>query len=127
MDIILSNSSDEPIYAQIISQIKAQIMSGELAAGEALPSMRVLAQQLRISVITTKRAYEDLEREGYIENFAGKGCFVKRQNTDFLREETVRRVEELLGKACETAKMCDLSLDEMKEILELIYGGESNE
>ncbi|MGN0679850.1 MAG: GntR family transcriptional regulator [Oscillospiraceae bacterium] len=127
MDIILSNSSDEPIYAQIISQIKAQIMSGELAAGEALPSMRVLAQQLRISVITTKRAYEDLEREGYIENFAGKGCFVKRQNTDFLREETVRRVEELLGKACETAKMCDLSLDEMKEILELIYGGENYE
>lgn len=127
MDIILSNSSDEPIYAQIISQIKAQIMSGELAAGEALPSMRVLAQQLRISVITTKRAYEDLEREGYIENFAGKGCFVKRQNTDFLREETVRRVEELLGKACETAKMCDLSLNEIKEILELIYGGESNE
>lgn len=127
MDIILSNSSDEPIYAQIVSQIKAQIMNGTLAAGEALPSMRVLAQQLRISVITTKRAYEDLEREGYIENFAGKGCFVKRQNTDFLREETVRRVEEQLSKACETAKMCNLSLDEMKEILELIYGGESNE
>ncbi|MGN0682986.1 MAG: GntR family transcriptional regulator [Oscillospiraceae bacterium] len=127
MDILLSNSSDEPIYAQIVSQIKAQIMNGTLATGEALPSMRVLAQQLRISVITTKRAYEDLEREGYIENFAGKGCFVKRQNTDFLREETVRRVEELLGKACETARMCNLSLDEMKEILELIYGGESNE
>ncbi|MGN1111146.1 MAG: GntR family transcriptional regulator [Oscillospiraceae bacterium] len=127
MDILLSNSSDEPIYAQIVSQIKAQIMNGTLAAGEALPSMRVLAQQLRISVITTKRAYEDLEREGYIENFAGKGCFVKRQNTDFLREETVRRVEELLGKACETARICNLSLDEMKEILELIYGGESNE
>ena len=85
MDIILSNSSDEPIYQQIISQIKAHIMSGELAAGEALPSMRTLAQQLRISVITTKRAYEELEREGFIENFTGKGCFVKSQNKELLR------------------------------------------
>ncbi len=124
MDIILSNSSDDPIYQQIISQIKAQIMSGELSAGDALPSMRALAQQLRISVITTKRAYEDLERDGFIETVAGKGCYVKSQNTDFLREESIRQTEELLAKACEKAKICNLTLEEMKEILELVYGGE---
>ncbi len=124
MDIILTNSSDEPIYQQITSQIKALIMSGELSAGDALPSMRNLALQLRISVITTKRAYEELERDGYIENFAGKGCFVKMQNTQFLREENIRQTEELLAKACDKAKMCSLSLDELKEILEVIYEGE---
>lgn len=127
MDLILSNSSDEPIYRQIASQIKAQIMSGKLAAGEALPSMRVLAQQMRISVITTKRAYEELERDGFIENFAGKGCFVKAQNTDFLREEIVRQTEELLARACEKARLCGLSVDEMKEILDLMYGGNADE
>lgn len=127
MVIILSNSSDEPIYQQIVSQIKAQIMSGELAAGDALPSMRALAGQLRISVITTKRAYEELERDGFIETVAGKGCYVKTQNTDFLREETVRQTEELLSKACEKAHMCGLTLEEMKEILELVYGGDENE
>lgn len=126
MDIILSNSSDEPIYQQIVSQIKSHIMSGELAAGDALPSMRALAQQLRISVITTKRAYEELERDGFIENFTGRGCFVKSQNTDFLREESVRQTEELLAKACEKAKLCGLTLEEMKEILELVYGGDEN-
>ena len=124
MDIILSNSSDEPIYQQIISQIKSHIMSGELAAGDALPSMRALAQQLRISVITTKRAYEELERDGFIENFTGRGCFVKSQNTDFLREESVRQTEELLANACEKAKVCGLTLEDMKEILELVYGGD---
>lgn len=127
MDIILKNSSDEPIYQQIVSQVKAQIISGELAAGDALPSMRTLATQLRISVITTKRAYEELERDGYIENFAGKGCFVKRQNTDFLREETARQVEELLARACEKARLGDISLDEMKEMLELMYEDNDHE
>ena len=127
MDIIITNTSDEPIYQQIVKQIKIQIMAGTLAAGDALPSMRVLAQQLRISVITTKRAYEELEREGFIENFAGKGCFVKTQNPEFLREEMLRQTEEMLVKACEKAKMCGLTLDEMKEMLELVYGGEENE
>jgi GntR family transcriptional regulator len=127
MVIILSNSSDEPIYQQIVTQIKAQIMSGELAAGEALPSMRMLAQQLRISVITTKRAYEELEKEGFIETIVGKGCYVKAQNTEFLREETIRQTEEILAKACERARICGLSLEEMKEILELVYGGEQDE
>lgn len=127
MDIILSNSSAEPIYQQIITQIKAQIMNGALAAGDALPSMRVLAQQLRISVITTKRAYEELERDGFIENFAGKGCFVRSQNTDFLREEGIRQTEELLARACEKARLCDLTLDDMKEMLELMFGGDTDE
>ena len=127
MVIILKSSSDEPIYQQIVSQIKAQIMGGELAAGEALPSMRMLAQQLRISVITTKRAYEELEKDGFIETIAGKGCYVKAQNTDFLREESVRQTEEMLAKACQKARMCGMSLDDMKEILELVYGGDQDE
>lgn len=122
MDILLNNAIDEPIYQQIVSQIKENIMNGNISAGEALPSMRVLASQLRISVITTKRAYEELEREGYIEIYAGKGCFVKGQNTQFLREENIRQTEELLTKACQKAKMCNLSLDEMKEILDMVYG-----
>ncbi|MBQ9384414.1 MAG: GntR family transcriptional regulator [Ruminiclostridium sp.] len=125
MDIVLKNSADEPIYQQIITQIKAQIMDGTLTAGDALPSMRTLAAQLRISVITTKRAYEELERDGYIENFTGKGCFVKPQNTDFLREEAVRSVEEILGKACDKARMCGLTLDDLREMLTLMYEGEN--
>ena len=127
MDIILSSTSDEPIYQQIITQIKAQIISGKLAAGDALPSMRLLATKLRISVITTKRAYEELERAGYIETIASKGCYVKKQNSDFLREEVLQHTEELLAKACQKAQMCGLSLEEMKELLELVYGGETDE
>ncbi len=123
MDIILSNSSDEPIYAQIATQIKALIMNGTLKSGDALPSMRMLATQLRISVITTKRAYEELERDGFIETVAGKGCFVKTQNTDFLREEHMRQIETLLEKVCEQAKVCNLSLEDLKEMLDLMYGG----
>ena len=121
MDIIIRNTGDKPIYEQISDQIKNQILAGTLQAGDALPSMRLLAKELRISVITTKRAYEELEREGFIENFAGKGCFVKRQNTDFLREESVRQTEELLEKACERARLCGLSLEELKEMLEIVY------
>ncbi|MBQ8613998.1 MAG: GntR family transcriptional regulator [Ruminiclostridium sp.] len=124
MNIILNNSSEEPIYQQIISQIKAQIMNGMLTAGDALPSMRVLAAQLKISVITTKRAYEELERDGYTYSVPGKGCFVKGQNTDFLREENIRQTEELLRKACERAKLCNLTAEELKEIIDMLYGGE---
>lgn len=120
MNIILSNSSEEPIYQQIVNQIKAQVMDGTLKAGDPLPSMRVLAQQLRISLITTKRAYEDLEKDGFIENYVGKGCFIKSQNLDFVREEGLRKTEEYLIKACETAKQCNLSLDEVKEILDVL-------
>ena len=121
MDIIISNSSGEPIYLQISQQIKAQIMSGELKEGDLLPSMRNLAVELRISVITTKRAYEDLEREGFIESYTGKGSFVKAQNAELLREEGLRQTEELLQKACEKAVLCNVSLEELKEILELVY------
>ena len=124
MDIILNNTIDEPIYQQIISQIKAQIMNGTLIAGDALPSMRVLAAQLHISIITTKRAYEELERDGYTYSVPGKGCFIKEQNTDFLREESVRQTEELLKKACEKAKLCNLTADDLKEIIDMLYGGE---
>ncbi len=116
--------SEEPIYQQIITQIKAQIMNGDLKPGDPLPSMRLLAQQLRISLITTKRAYEELEKDGFIENFVGKGCFVKTQNTDFLREESLRKVEELFGKACEYGKTCGLSLEELQEMLTMIYTAE---
>ena len=125
MDIILKNSSDAPIYQQIIDQIKAQIIEGKLTAGDALPSMRTLASQLRISVITTKRAYEELEREGYIENFTGKGCFVKSQNTDFLREETIRQTEELLAQKKKKARLCGLNADDLKEMVDLMYSEEN--
>lgn len=124
MNIILSNSVNEPIYQQIVSQVKSQILSGELVAGDALPSMRNLAMQLKISVITTKRAYEELERDGFIENFTGRGCFVKAQNTDFLREQGLCSIEEQFSKVCTRARECDISLDELKEILELVYKGE---
>ena len=121
MDIIISNSTGEPIYTQITSQIKAMIMSGELKAGDALPSMRNLAGQLRISVITTKRAYEDLERDGFIESYTGKGCFVKAQNEEMLREENLKQVEALLLEASEKAKLTGISLEEMKEMLEILF------
>lgn len=127
MDIIISNSVNEPIYSQISSQIKAMIMNGTLKEGDALPSMRNLAMQLRLSVITTKRAYEELERDGFIESFTGKGSFVKGQNTEFLREENLRQTEEYLALACEKAKMCGVTLDELKEILEIVYGGSADE
>ena len=124
MDIIISNSSGEPIYEQISAQIKGMILNGTLKEGDALPSMRVLAQQLRISVITTKRAYEELERDGFIESYTGKGSFVKAQNTELLREENLRQIEELLSQVCKKAKSCGIGLDELKEILEIISGGE---
>lgn len=123
MDIIISNSSGEPIYSQISSQIKTLILNGSLKEGDALPSMRNLAMQLRISVITTKRAYEELERDGFIESYTGKGSFVKAQNKELFYEEQLRQTEELLSQACEKAKLCGVSLDELKEILNLIYGG----
>lgn len=124
MDIIISNSSGEPIYEQICSQIKGHILSGRLHEGDALPSMRVLAGQLRISVITTKRAYEELEREGLIESYTGKGSFVKGQNPGLMREQMLRQIEELLGEACSKAEQYNITLDELTEMLRLIYGGE---
>ena len=124
MDIILSNSSGKPIYEQITDQIKEQIMAGTLTAGDALPSMRLLARELRISVITSKRAYEDLERDGFLENVPGKGCFVAPQNRELLREARLRRVEEKLSQAVEEAKKGALPLDDLHEMLDLLYRGE---
>ncbi len=124
MDIIISNSSSKPIYDQIASQIKSLILSGELKEGEALPSMRVLAKELRISVITTKRAYEELELAGFIVTVAGKGSFVAQKNLDFIREEQLKTVEEQLQKAVEIAQAVHISLEELHEMLTMIYGVE---
>ena len=121
MDIIISNSSGKPIYEQIADQVKEQIMAGALAAGDALPSMRLLAKELRISVITTKRAYEELERDGFLENVPGKGCFVAPQNRELLREAKLRRVEEKLTQAIEEARRGAVSLEELKEMLTELY------
>lgn len=121
MNILISNSSGEPIYEQIASQIKAMILKGELSAGDALPSMRLLAGQLRISVITTKRAYEELERDGFIESYTGKGSFVRAQNAELFKEEALRTIEELMGQICEKARLCNVSLEELKDTLEIIY------
>ncbi len=121
MDIIISNSSNDPIYLQIVNQIKAMIMSGELSPGEALPSMRNLAMQMRVSLITTKRAYEELERDGFIETYTGKGSFVKAQNAELLREENLRQVEEHLQKAVQKAKMSGITFEELSDILKMLY------
>jgi GntR family transcriptional regulator len=121
MDIIITNSSNDPIYLQIVNQIKSMILSGELKEGEGLPSMRNLAMQLRISLITTKRAYEELERDGFIESFTGKGSFVKAQNKELLREENLKAAEELMSQAVDKAKAGGVTLDEMLELLRMIY------
>ena len=123
MEIIISNSSTSPIYEQISRQIKDQILQGELKAGDALPSMRMLAKELRISLITTKRAYEDLEKDGILETVPGKGCFVSEKNMEFLREEQLRQVEARLQEAVNAAIPCGLGLEELKEMLEAVWEG----
>ncbi len=120
MDILISNASEKPIYQQIVEQIQRMILSGTLPAGAALPSMRLLAKELRISVITTKRAYEELEQAGFLENVAGKGCFVAAQSPEMLRETRLRMVEEHLRRAVDVARVGGIPLAEMKELLTLI-------
>ncbi|MGI6031072.1 MAG: GntR family transcriptional regulator [Eubacteriales bacterium] len=124
MDILISNASGKPIYEQITSQIKTLILNGQLQEGEMLPSMRQLARDLRVSVITTKRAYEDLERDGFISTVAGKGCFVRARNLELLREEQLRRVQTLLEQAVELARSGGITQQEVMEMLEILYGGE---
>ena len=124
MNIIISNASGKPIYEQIVAQIKQLIMTDVLKEGDALPSMRVLAKDLRISVITTKRAYEELESEGFIETVTGKGSFVAAKDTEVIREGNLRIAEEYLTKAADLAKKSGISLKELMEVLELIYNGE---
>ncbi|MBQ8590274.1 MAG: GntR family transcriptional regulator [Firmicutes bacterium] len=121
MNIIISNTSEKPIYEQITTQIKAIIMKGELNAGDALPSIRFLAKELRISVITTKRAYEELERDGFIETVPGKGSFVASGNQELLREEQLRITEGHLIQAIESARSCSLSLAQLQEMLAVLY------
>ena len=120
MDIILSNKSDLPIYEQISQQIKRHILSEELSCGEKLPSIRALANGLHVSVITTKRAYSDLEALGFIETVQGKGSFVAAGNRELLREEGLRRVEELLAKAANEAMQLGVSRDELHSMLDLM-------
>ncbi|MGL4741254.1 MAG: GntR family transcriptional regulator [Sarcina sp.] len=124
MDIIITNSAGVPIYEQISSQIKTMIMKGKLLEGEALPSMRALAKDLRISVITTKRAYSDLERDGFIESITGKGSFVAKKNLEIIKEEQLRQIEENLEKIVDIAKENDINCNQLIEMLELIYKGE---
>lgn len=121
MDIIISNSSGKPIYEQITMQIKNMIMSGELKPGDPLPSMRLLAKELRISVITTKRAYEDLERDGFITTLVGKGSFISETNTELMKEEQYRAIEEYLQKSVESAKSSGIKLEELHQILDMIF------
>ncbi|MFY9176181.1 MAG: GntR family transcriptional regulator [Caldicoprobacterales bacterium] len=121
MRIIISNSSNEPIYMQIVNQLKELILKDELKAGYALPSIRNLARELQVSVITTKRAYEELEREGFIETVQGKGSFVAAHNKEMLREKKLSIAEEKLGEAVLFAKSLGLSLDELIELLQLLY------
>ena len=122
MDIIISNSGGVPIYDQITRQMKGLILRGELKEGEALPSMRLLAKELRISVITTKRAYEELEREGFITTVPGKGCFVAPRNLELVREDALRRAEEHLSAAVNVAKVGGLTLEELTQTLTILYG-----
>lgn len=121
MNIIIQNSSGKPIYEQITLQLKQLIMSGELKPGDALPSMRLLAKDLRISVITTKRAYEELERDGFITTVVGKGSFVAQANKELMKEEQLKAVEEYLQKAVEKAKAGHIGIIQLQEILTILY------
>lgn len=125
MDLIVSNASPHPIYIQIKDQLKAAIITGELEPGEKLPSIRHLASQLRVSVITTKRAYDELELEGFIDSAQGRGSFVASKNAELLKEEHRRQVEEHLRRALNTAPAAGLSTEDLKELINLL--GEANE
>ncbi|NBJ99536.1 GntR family transcriptional regulator [bacterium 1xD8-48] len=121
MNIIISNSSDKPIYEQITAQIKVLVMNGELKEGDLLPSMRTLAKELRISVITTKRAYEDLERDGFITTVVGKGSFIRAADIRLVREEKLKQIEDLLSRAIFLARQSAIGREEIEEMIEIIY------
>ena len=121
MEIVVSNKTSRPLYEQIVSQIKTQIMSGELKAGEALPSIRSLAKSLQISVLTVQKAYDILQEEGFIETTAGKGCYVSAQNQDFYLEEQQKKIEEYFNAAIETARTSGIPLDQLINLLTLLY------
>ena len=121
MNIVIRNTGDMPIYEQIVVQIKQAIVAGELTEGEALPSMRLLAKELRISLITTKRAYEELEREGFIVTMTGRGSFVAARNLDILREEQRRRLEAHLADAVDAARAAGVDADELCALIRILY------
>lgn len=121
MKIIISNSSKDPIYEQISSQIKAMILKGELEEGELLPSIRGLARDLQISVITTKRAYDELEKEGFLETVQGKGSYVAGQNKELMREKKLKIIEEKLFEVVEESKLLGLNYEEIEEMLRILY------
>ena len=121
MEIIISNNANKPIYEQITSQIKAMIMSGELQAGEAIPSMRALAKSLHVSVITVQKAYEDLQRDGFIETTVGRGSFLSAQNKEIYQEEQQRLAEEHLQTAAEIGRVSNIPLAKLIELLTLFY------
>ncbi len=124
MEIIISNRSGKPIYEQITAQVKSAIMSGELQPGDPLPSMRALAKSLHISVITTQRAYEDLQRDGFIDTITGRGSFVAVQNKDIIQEEQLRNAENHLQEAAEIGRTHGISLEKLIEILTIFYSEE---
>ncbi|MFT5873285.1 MAG: GntR family transcriptional regulator [Clostridium sp.] len=125
MNIIISNSSQDPIYEQIVIQIKTAIMKDEISQGDALPSIRSLAKELQISVITTKRSYEELEREGFIETVPGKGSYVSGQNKDLIREKRLTAIEEKLIEVTTESKLLNLSLEELQSMLRILYTEEN--
>ena len=127
MDIIITNNSDYPIYAQIKDQIKTMILNGELKEGDALPSMRLLSKELRISIITTKRAYEELEREGYIESYTGKGSLVKGINRERVRETVLYEIEALFDEILEKAELAGISMAELEQIMHTLQEEKGNE
>ena len=120
MNIIISNANNKPIYEQIFTQIRDQILSGDLSPGQALPSIRALAKDLRISVITTKRAYDELEADGFLYTVAGKGCFVAEKNLDLIREQKLKELEDHLDAAVELAAQCGVSALELMEMLRIL-------
>ena len=121
MNIIISNSSSQPIYDQIASQIKDKIIIGELNEGDMLPSIRVLAKELRISVITTKRAYDELENDGFIESVVGKGSYVASKNLDLIKEEHLKKIEEHMHQIVKLSARCELSLEDLQQMLTIQY------
>lgn len=121
MDITVSSSKHEPIYEQIAEQLKTLIINQKLKPGEALPSIRRLASELGISVITTKRAYDELEKEGFIETITGKGCFVSKDNKDFIKEQKLRQVEDKLADVIKESRVLNIGLQGLKMMLEVLY------
>jgi GntR family transcriptional regulator len=126
MDIIISNSSQTPIYLQIKEQIKNKIITGELKAGDLLPSIRNLARDLRVSVITTKSAYDELEKEGFLETRPGRGCFVANKNRELVKEEQLKRVEKLIEEAVNMAKLTKITKQEIQQMVTLFYDEEES-